>query len=247
MKQRNVIILFFLACFQSLAEAFYAGMSVVAGIKYSVVQNPITGRTRGKFATAVFSKIFGKNVMRAKAIQVHNPKTTAQKTQRMRFSLIVMFAQLCLSYIKTAWGQMAVGMSAFNAMVSYNVKNAITGTYPSLVIDGTLLKMASGSLTGVSNGVVSASAGRHVVFGWDDNSGDGNADATDIGLPFIYNKAKNEVRFSHLTCVRSGLAVTALVPASWIGDTVYSYMAFKKVNHVTTSDSQYLGTCVILT
>ena len=40
----------------------------------AIVQNPITGRTKKTFGTAVFSKQWGKNTMRAKALEVKNPE-----------------------------------------------------------------------------------------------------------------------------------------------------------------------------
>jgi hypothetical protein len=36
----------------------------------AIVQNPITGRTKKKFGTAVFSKQFGKNIMRSKPLDL---------------------------------------------------------------------------------------------------------------------------------------------------------------------------------
>lgn len=48
----------------------------------AIVQNPITGRSRNKFGTAVFSKQYGKNTMRAKPLDVN------QKVKKKTMSLI---------------------------------------------------------------------------------------------------------------------------------------------------------------
>ena len=50
------------------------------------VQNPIIGRARGSAGGITFCKNFDKNVARAKAFEVSNPKTTAQQTQRAFFA-----------------------------------------------------------------------------------------------------------------------------------------------------------------
>jgi len=55
----------------------------------AIVQNPITGRTRNKFGTAVFSKQFGLNTMRTKPEGMKNPNTPAQATQRSKFLTVV--------------------------------------------------------------------------------------------------------------------------------------------------------------
>lgn len=49
------------------------------------VQNPVIGRSKGSAGGMTFSKVFDKNVMRAKAFEVNNPKTVAQTTQRNFF------------------------------------------------------------------------------------------------------------------------------------------------------------------
>ena len=50
------------------------------------VQNPIIGRATGSAGGMTFSKVYDKNVARAKAFEVNNPKTTAQQTQRAFFA-----------------------------------------------------------------------------------------------------------------------------------------------------------------
>lgn len=49
------------------------------------VQNPIIGRSRGSAGGMTFCKVYDKNVARAKAFDVTNPKTAAQTTQRNYF------------------------------------------------------------------------------------------------------------------------------------------------------------------
>ena len=50
------------------------------------VQNPIIGRARGSAGGMTFCKNYDKNVARAKAFEVSNPKTQAQTTQRAFFA-----------------------------------------------------------------------------------------------------------------------------------------------------------------
>ena len=50
------------------------------------VQNPIIGRARGSAGGMTFCKNYDKNVARAKAFEVSNPKTQAQQTQRAFFA-----------------------------------------------------------------------------------------------------------------------------------------------------------------
>ena len=50
------------------------------------VQNPIIGRMKGSAGGMTGSKVYDKNVLRAKAMEVNNPKTAAQTTQRNFFA-----------------------------------------------------------------------------------------------------------------------------------------------------------------
>ena len=50
------------------------------------VQNPIIGRAKGSAGGMTFTKVYDKNVARAKAFEVSNPKTPAQQVQRAFFA-----------------------------------------------------------------------------------------------------------------------------------------------------------------
>ena len=101
----------------------------------AIVQNPITGRTKKKFGSAVFSKQFGKNTMRTKPIEVSNPKTLAQRQQRLKFSMMIVLSRMFLGFIRMGFKQVAIEMSEFNAFMKTNISNVIAGTYPDYTID----------------------------------------------------------------------------------------------------------------
>lgn len=213
----------------------------------AIVQNPITGRTRGKFATAVFSKQFGKNTMRSKAIQVSNPRTQLQREQRSKFSLMVELSRMFLPFLKTSFKQVAVGMSQFNMFMKTNIQNVISGTYPDYEIDFAQLKVSKGTLTGTDTGDATAIAGHKVDFSWADNTGVGDALATDKVMALIINYDRKAVVQDITTKSRDDLALSLTVPADWAGDTVYVYIAFSTVAKDKFSDSSFLGELVVLT
>lgn len=80
----------------------------------AIVQNPITGRTKKKFGTAVFSKQFGKNVMRSKPMEVKNPQTVGQVTQRNKFATTVDLVRQVLPLINKVYAGSLSKMSPFN-------------------------------------------------------------------------------------------------------------------------------------
>ena len=212
----------------------------------AIVQNPITGRSRGKFATAVFSKQFGKNTMRSKPIQVSNPRTQLQMEQRTKFSLMVELSRMFLSFIKTSYKQAAVGMSEFNMFMKSNIANVISGTYPNYTIDFTQLVVAKGTLTGSDNADAVAAAGHLVNLTWTDNTGLADALATDKAMALVINYDRKAVAQDLTTKTRTDGSLVLNVPTNWVGDSVHAYLSFITADGVKISNSTYLGEIIIV-
>ena len=81
------------------------------------VQNPIIGGARGSAGGMTFCKIYDKNVARAKAFEVSNPKTPAQQTQRAYFKqLSGLVAQFSDEELRTLFPNKPKAMSRRNAL-----------------------------------------------------------------------------------------------------------------------------------
>jgi hypothetical protein len=212
----------------------------------AIVQNPITGRTKKKFGSAVFSKQFGKNTMRTKPIEVHNPKTLPQRQQRSKFTMMVALARMVMSFVRVGFKQVAVGMSQFNVFMKSNISTVITGVYPTYTIDFTKLIVSKGTLTGEDGGTAAAAAGRKVDFVWNDNSGNGDALATDNAMGLLINYTKKAILQDTTTKTRADEALQFIVPAAWVGDQVHVYLSFKTPMSDKVSDSKFLATVTVL-
>lgn len=112
----------------------------------SIVQNPITGRTSGKFATAVFSKNFKKNTMRSMPIEVSNPKTDAQTSQRTAYKEILDCVSAINSAVALGMKGVQSKMSSFSYSMSKSLKNAISGNPGSRVVDLSKVVISQGQL-----------------------------------------------------------------------------------------------------
>jgi hypothetical protein len=212
----------------------------------AIVQNPVTGRTKKKFATAVFSKQFGKNTMRSKPVEVANPKTLLQRQQRAKFSLMVELSRMFLSFIRTGFKQVAIGMSQFNVFMKSNIKTVITGTYPNYSIDFTKLIVAKGTLMGADTPEATAETGNKVAIDWIDNSGNGDAEATDNALVLIINYDKKAVKTDTISKTRVDELLEITVHASWIGDTVHVYLSFFKDETNAVANSSFVGSVTVI-
>jgi len=212
----------------------------------AIVQNPITGRTKKKFGSAVFSKQFGKNTMRTKPIEVRNPKTLGQKQQRSKFSLMVELSRMFMGFIRIGFKQVATGMSQFNVFMKSNISTAITGVYPTFSIDFAHLLVSKGTLTGADGEAAAAVAGHKVDITWVDNSGNGDALATDNAMGLIINYTKKAIMQDSTTKTRADEALSFTVPATWIGDEVHAYLSFKTPLSNKVADSKFMASVTIL-
>ncbi len=102
------------------------------------------------------------------------------------------FLQPLSEFLKTGFRSYAVKMSGINAAMKYNIKNALTGTYPNIAVDYPNALVARGNLAGSLNAVANSTVAGTVKFDWDDNTGEIGASATDKTLIVIYNPVQNQ-------------------------------------------------------
>ncbi|OFX58742.1 MAG: hypothetical protein A2046_17155 [Bacteroidetes bacterium GWA2_30_7] len=212
----------------------------------AIVQNPITGRTKKKFGTAVFSKQFGSNTMRSKPVDVKNPNTPGQKAQRSKFALMIDTARSVLELIKVSFQGEAVGMSAFNAFISYNIKNAVTGTPGNATIDFSKLLIAKGSLLKCPE-IIGSSASAHTVTRiWDPPIDPESISSDELLSTVTFNVDRKLWLIENSCALRSLGTYTQTLPVSWSNDEVHVYSFFVSPDGRKNSDSIYGGLITVL-
>jgi hypothetical protein len=179
--------------------------------------------------------------MRSKPTSVNNPRTPAQLAHRAKFSAVIQFLKPLTSFLRIGFKSQAIEMSGFNAAMSYNLKNAVEGTYPDYTVDFTAVKLTSGNLPGALNAGVTSTVSGEVAFTWDDNSSEDEALADDKAMLVVYNPAKG-------LCVpviggntRASGTQVVTVPNLFAGDQVQCYLSFSNATGSICSDSQYVG------
>ena len=184
--------------------------------------------------------------MRGIAATISNPRTEAQMNQRAKFSAVLKFLQPLAPFLRIGFKNYAVGMTAFNAAMSINIQNALTGIYPSYDIDYSKAVVSRGTLPGALNPVtVSAIAGT-VRFTWDNNSWETNASPDDQAVLVVYNPTKQAVVSVIGSITRAVGAQTVTLPNSFSGDEVQCYIAFINANQSVLSDSQYVMGLIVI-
>ncbi len=181
----------------------------------AIVQNPITGRSRKKFGTAVFSKQYGKNTMRAKPLDVKNPKTAGQVKQRTKFTIVVDMIRQVLPLINEVYAGSLKKMSPYNKVTSINVKTAFVGEPP--VLDHTKVQLCDFNGSSVRNVTLIGQPSQVMDITWDPDTS--KQEELDEPLTFVlFNCGTNESVIYRDVALRSAGIASVTAPAIWVGE-----------------------------
>ena len=200
------------------------------------IKKGILGGFSGKVGTVVGGSWKGIAYMRGQAQSIKNPRTARQVEQREKLKFIVKTLKPFENIINVGF---KVGKgSPMNAAVSYNVKNAVTGTVPNLSLDYEEFMFSRGKLISALAANVSKSSGG-ILMDFEYIGGDG----TDLAIAVGINKTTKEV----VICedpenVRDNASTFLTTPASWSGAQVACYIVMKSADGTGVSNSFYAGT-----
>ncbi|MEJ6982232.1 DUF6266 family protein [Pedobacter sp. P351] len=186
----------------------------------------ILGSFSGKVGTVVGSNWNGIDYMRSLPKKSSKAPTDKQLEQRVKLALAVGFLKPVSPLLSIGFRKAAANSTGFNVATSLIVKEAITGTYPDYLIDYTKVMFSQGDLTGPWNAAASSADEAVLTLNWTDNTGSGNAKATDKAKLMIYNPAKSQYVYTTGTAARNAATEAITLPGSFSGDTVEVWMAF---------------------
>jgi hypothetical protein len=205
------------------------------------ISQGILGGLSGKVGNIVGGNWKGIDYIRIKPSSVANPRTEGQVNQRNKFTITLEYLQANKDFIKIGYKSFATKKTEFNAAMSYVLNNAVGGIAPNFTIDYSLALLSRGGLSSVLNGSTDLATPGQVGFAWDDNSAEGNANATDKAMVLVYNPSKKE-SISILNGVdRTAGSQIVTIPGTYAGDTVQLFMAFVSADGGLVSNSVYLG------
>ena len=154
-----------------------------------IINQGILGGFSGKVGPIVGFRWKSNYYIRARAAKVSNPRTPKQQEQRGKFATAFSFLKTIKPFIRIGYKEFAQDKSAFNSAMSYTLKRAVTGSGKEIKIDFDRALVSIGTLIPVFEGAATQD-GNKMHFNWQDNSGMGNAEDTDIAMLLVYNKDK---------------------------------------------------------
>lgn len=209
------------------------------------ISQGVLGGFSGKVGNVVGGTWKGIDYMRIKPSSVANPRTQGQVDQRTKFSNVLNFLQPMTEFLRVGFKLYAIKMTQFNSAMSYQLQNAITGTYPDFLIDYTKVLVSKGALLRAEEATgVSTEAGV-VKLSWTDNSASGGAKATDKALIMLYNADKKVAVYDTAGEARTVGTQSLSVPVDFSGDEIQAYIGFISEDGTEVSNSVYVGAITV--
>jgi len=203
------------------------------------IKQGILGALSGKIGNVVGASWKGIAYLKSLPASVANPKTAGQITQRTAFTAIVLVASNQLTRIvKPLWDRFAQYESGYNAFVSANIKCFVGNVFTHF----SDFVIARGKLVGFDHESFGATVGAFKIdLDWVDNTGEGDALASDVAYVTAYNETNDEWAVTGSFDQRVSLTADCSFPTALsAGDIIHVYAAFRRADGTSVSDSIYL-------
>lgn len=209
------------------------------------IKNPIQVHWTNNVGGLVGYHAYGNHYWRANAQNILNPRTARQQEARAKFAFTSELIAAFVPSYKVGYKEYAQGRSP-RAEFCHQLKlaGAITGNMSDgYTVDYEKVKIAKGVLLPTYSMTCSVLGAQHKVsYSWTNNSGQGDAEASDTLVSFLYNVTKKVGMFTENVATRQTEAGQVTYPTAWAGDTIYNYVFWRKVNGTTyNADSQLVN------
>ena len=201
----------------------------------------IIGAFSGKVGPVVGATWRGEDVMRSLPRKSTKPATQTQKLQREKFTMVTEFLAPLNPIVKRYFGNDSGIKTRRNQAMSHLIKEAITYVDPNLVWEFNKVVISRGELLGLNDAGAVAGAGQSVDFTWTDNTGNGDALATDKLVVVVYEPTTKTTVYSLNAGTRDLEAANLVVPDFFSGLMVEVWATFAAADDKMWSTSQYLG------
>jgi hypothetical protein len=212
----------------------------------ATIPQGITGPFIGKVGPVVGYVSRGKAVMRGRPdVSKSRKPSTLQRQQHAKFSLMNKFLGPIIPFLNETKKTFDIDLTGYNKAFSYNVKNAIAGTYPDLKIDYSMVLLSRGDLPNVKSSQAESQSAGQIGVQWTDNSGAGLTRADDKAFLAVHCPEINQWIYE-LNLAERSAGSYILNTALFSGRAVQIYMGFISSDGKEVSDSLYVGALQVI-
>lgn len=206
----------------------------------------ILGAFSGTVGPIVGASFRGKDVIRSRPKKSSKPATEPQLMQRAKFAKAIQFLTPANAIISDYYGTPSGSKSRFNMAMSYHITEAINYVADVAVVDYTKVVYTKGNLLNAQNLIGQAAAGALLELTWTNNSGQGEAKATDLLMVVVVEADTNNYEFYLNVDTRDSAGNNISLPAYLTGAAVHVYAFMASADGKINSTSQHLGMFTVL-
>ena len=217
-------------------------------VKHMIVQNYLTGDSKGKFGNSVFYKSLDQNMVRAVSENWHDAKSPEQLDKRARFAELNLWAKRFNNMIKIGYCGNTGNQVAYNKFMSFNLKNAMTGDGKPTYIDYSKVLIAKGLLSVmVPVSFLIDPDENFVELIWTDNSYEQTANPSDYCRVLLYNITQDKFAFYLGDVKRRITTVTFSCPDGFLtkDNKLIIYSFFVSETGKRVSNSRFWGEFIL--
>lgn len=209
------------------------------------IKKGIIGGFAGKVGPVIGSSWKGIPYMKTRPEKVANPRTAGQLDHRGKLVCTIRFLSPLKQFLKAGFCELAVRMTEFNAAMSYNYHHAVSGSYPEFVIDYPRVLVSRGTLAGALNPQVKAEEGQ-LTFTWQNNADNIEVMDTDRVLLLAYHPGRQKAVYLIGGNTRDVGFQQLPIPSLFQEEELHCYLAFQNMEMTSASNSQWLGSIVVV-
>ena len=195
----------------------------------------------GKLDNVVGYKRRGTHYSRMSGCVHHDRNSIKQQEVRAKFKTVTQFVAAFGGIYKEGYRHFDETQSPRSSFFSQLWHEALDGSLAEgYTIDPAKVAIARGALTPCHTIAASVTpATQTVTISWSDNTGVGDAQATDQLMYCFFNLTKETNIYGNNVASRSEETYSFTYPADWAGDTCYLYVAWS--SSIAESQSKMLG------
>jgi hypothetical protein len=207
----------------------------------------IFGNFSGKIGQVVGSSWRGTDYLKSlPRINKNRQPSPAQLEQQAKFAMVTAFLGPIREVLNIGFRNAPSAATTYNHALADNIKFAITGVFPSLALDYSLLQLSRGVMPGGTNSTVTALPGGALQFTWGDNTGKGKALATDLVVALVYSPELNDSEYSIGAATRADQSLTFVLPADFSGKVVETWILWAASNGKEVTATNYTGAVTVI-
>ncbi len=204
----------------------------------------ILGGFSGKVGTVVGGNWKGIDYMRSKGNNRNSNPSEAQLAQQIKFGMCINFLTSMTGLVSLTFNNYAIKKTGINSCLSYTLKHAVTGVYPTFAISFADVLVSRGDLPNVLAPSITMGAAGMINFAWTDNSGVGVAKPTDKAVLAAYCPDLKQCVYTTAGADRSALT-DSLNLAAFTGKEVQTYIGFISSDGYNVASSIYTGAVIV--